>query len=78
MTNAKYQAKRLSQSPDSLLGQLNRIITEYSDREGTEPHRAIRDVLTDVRHLCDIRKFDFSALDRDGYEVYLQELGGVR
>lgn len=78
MTNAKYQAARLVQMPDSLLGQLSRIITEYSEREGTELHCAIRDVLTDVRHLCDIREFDFAALDTDAYQVYLQELGGVQ
>jgi len=77
MTNAKAQAARLKQTPDSLLGQLSRIITKYADREGTEFNCAIRDTLTDLRHLCDIHGLEWAWLDEQAYDVYLEELGAT-
>ncbi|WP_065321764.1 hypothetical protein [Tritonibacter mobilis] len=41
---------------------------------------AVRDVLTDLRHLCDLMGWDFADLDRDAHETYFRELsecGGV-
>jgi hypothetical protein len=77
MTNAKAQAARLKKMPNSLLGQLSRIITKYADREGTELHCAIRDTLTDIRHLCDIHGLEWGGLDEQAYDVYLEELGAA-
>lgn len=74
MTNARYQANRLAGTPNSLLGQLSRIVTDYSEREGTELHCAIRDALIDLRHLCDIHGFDFGELDTDAHRGYLAGL----
>jgi len=77
MTSAHYQANRLAESPDSLLGQISRIVTDYSEFEGIELHCAIRDTLTDLRHLCDIHGFDFGELDGDAHEGYIEELGAA-
>jgi hypothetical protein len=32
------------------------------------------DMLTDLRHLCDARAWDFDALDRIAYQHYTEEL----
>jgi hypothetical protein len=77
MTNANAQAARLKKAPNSLLGQLSRIITKYADREGTEFNCAIRDTLTDIRHLCDIHGLEWAALDEQAYDVYREELGAA-
>jgi hypothetical protein len=74
MTIADSQVARLAQL-DSLLGRLARNITEYSEREGIELHCAIRDAVSDIRHLCDIHRLDFEALEDQAREMYLEELG---
>lgn len=73
-TNTEFQAAELARS-DSLRGQLNRIISDHSERERTELHCAIRDALTEIRHLCDIHQLDFDALNDRAIEVYREELG---
>lgn len=34
---------------------------------------AVIELLADLRHLCDGRQWDFSDLDRKGYQRYLEE-----
>lgn len=40
---------------------------------GIEEQSALRDVLTDLRHLSDERELDFHAAVDGSYEVYLEE-----
>jgi len=47
-----------------------------------DPHGArgnVTDMLTDLRHLCDVKGWDFADLDRQAYQRYLteKEAGGV-
>ncbi|MFV1626843.1 hypothetical protein VWY34_14240 [Phaeobacter sp. JH20_02] len=40
---------------------------------------AVRDVLTDLRHLCDLMGWDFAQMDKEahrGYQVELSDCGG--
>ena len=53
MTNAEYQAKRLVQGP-SLLAALHRVFESHCEEQALEPVSALRDALTDMRHLADI------------------------
>jgi len=36
----------------------------------------VTDALTDLRHLCDRRGWDFGARDRSAYSHYIEELNG--
>ena len=41
-----------------------------------DPHGArcnVTDMLTDLRHLCDVNGWDFADLDRQAYEHYIGE-----
>jgi hypothetical protein len=47
-----------------------------------DPHGARRnviDMLTDLRHLCDVKGWDFADLDRHAYQHYVteKEAGGL-
>jgi hypothetical protein len=76
MTNAEYQAKRLAEGL-SLLAALHKVIEEHCEEQGLEPVSALRDALTDMRHLADVYHLDFGALDHYAHEGYLEELGAV-
>ena len=52
----------------------DQAILVYASRQGTTVDRAVSDALVDIRHLCDIWRLDFGALDDDAYEGYLEEL----
>lgn len=41
--------------------------------EGTEEQSALRDILTDLRHLSDHMGLDYHAAEEGSYEVYLEE-----
>lgn len=71
-TNAEYQKFRLGQGP-SLLKDLRDTIERYCEEQGTETEATIRDVLTDLRHLCDVHDLDFGEIDRRAYEGYCEE-----
>lgn len=73
MTNAEYQANRLTQGP-SLLVALNRVIKKHCREQDLEPASALRDALTDMRHLADVYALDFGALDSQAHDGYLEEL----
>jgi hypothetical protein len=56
-----------------LFGKLRTLLATYKKQEGTTDQGALRDSLTDLRHLADEQGLDFfKALD-GSYEVYLQE-----
>ena len=74
MTNSQYQRKLIKKHPDALIAQLRRAILVYACQQGTTADRAVVDALVDIRHLCDIWRLDFGALDDDAYGGYLEEL----
>jgi hypothetical protein len=76
MTNAEYQKKRIAQGP-CLLATLHKVIEAHCEEHGMEPVSALRDALTDMRHLADIYQLDFGELDHDAYEGYIEEMGAV-
>jgi hypothetical protein len=76
MTNAQHQAKRLANGP-SLLAALHKVIDAHCEEQGLETVSALRDALTDMRHLADIYRLDFGELDHDAHEGYIEELGAV-
>lgn len=44
---------------------------------GEEPATALKDLLGDLRHLCDALGLDFAAIDDSAYSAYQEELGGI-
>jgi len=76
MTNAQFQKRRIAQGP-SLLAALHKVLESHCEEQGLEPVSALRDALTDMRHLADIYQLDFGELDQYAHEGYLEELGAV-
>lgn len=70
--NKELQEHRLRLGP-SLLVTLNDAITGYAETEGTDIDCAIRDALTDIRHLCDVHGLDYGDIDERAYSGYLEE-----
>lgn len=50
---------------------LNTVLKSLYDDEGKECN--VIDILTDIRHLCDVNDWDYSKLDRIAYSHYSQE-----
>lgn len=76
MTNAEYQRKRIKQGP-CLIATLHRAIRRHCREQGIEPESALRDAMTDMRHLADIYRLNFAEVDSDAYDGYREELAGV-
>jgi hypothetical protein len=74
MTNAQYQRGRAKGDPSALIAQLRRALVTYARKEGTSVERAVVDSLVDIRHLCDVWRLDFAALDDDSHGGYIEEL----
>lgn len=72
-TNAAYQRHRIRTTPKSLAAGLKKLLLGYGKSEGVNHRSAIRDALTDLRHLCDIYGLDFGELDGGAYQGYLEE-----
>lgn len=53
--------------------QIEKTAREYAEREGTSFEFAIRDVLTDVMHLCDKHGIDFDLRLAGASDVYEEE-----
>jgi hypothetical protein len=59
-----------------------KAIEDYTESQWTpgpredqdHAHQAIKDVLCDLRHLCDRTGVEFDAADRGAYEMYRAEL----
>jgi hypothetical protein len=49
------------------------ILKEQQEDEGCDKQAALRDILTDIRHLCDEFALDFYEALNGSYEVYLEE-----
>jgi hypothetical protein len=77
MTNAEYQKNRIAQGP-SLLAVLYQVIEKHCEEQGLEPVSALRDALTDMRHLADIYQLDFGELEHYAYEGYIEEMGDAQ
>jgi hypothetical protein len=73
MTNTEHQKKRIAQGP-SLLAALHKVLESHWEEQGLEPVSALRDALTDMRHLADIYQLDFGELDHYAYEGYIEEV----
>jgi phosphoribosylformylglycinamidine (FGAM) synthase PurS component len=52
---------------------LDRLIADMADAEGTTLQAALRDVLTDLRHLAITKNLDFEAAERAAAEVFIEE-----
>jgi len=52
---------------------LNLLLNSYSAEEGTTPQNALRDILTDLRHLADDLALDFDLAGIASEEVYDEE-----
>lgn len=73
MTSTEYQKQRLNDPCGSYIAKLAAVIREYMETEGTGYDCALRDTLTDIRHLCDIEGLDYAAIDDRAHEVYTDE-----
>jgi hypothetical protein len=49
------------------------LTTVYNDTSD----KAIANILSDLRHLCDAKRLDFAKLDRKAYRAYADEMGGA-
>ena len=53
---------------------LRRLLARaYDPGKGADPEN-IADMLTDLRHLCDVQGLDFGECDRIAYQNYLSEM----
>lgn len=50
------------------------LIEEYAEEEGTNEQGALRDILTDLRHIADDKDLDFDFAGVGSEEVYNEEL----
>ena len=64
-------------TPQQRAKSLTTILTKTYDPHGAQEN--VTDMLTDLRHLCDVKGWDFADLDRQAYQRYLteKEAGGV-
>ena len=58
-------------TPKTRARELNKILKATYDEHGKEAN--IVDMLTDLRHVCDAKEWDFGKLDKTAYEHYLVE-----
>ncbi len=52
---------------------LKRILSRYAKEQDCEPQSALRDLLTDLRHLADDLDLDLHAAIDGSYKAYLEE-----
>ena len=53
---------------------LGRLLETYAREQGCEPQSALRDLLTDLRHLSDEMGMDFPKASDGSYDSYLEEI----
>jgi hypothetical protein len=58
---------------DNIRTPLERMLDSYTGSVGTDLSCAVRDLLTELMHLCDDNRVDFDDLRRAAGEVYRQE-----
>lgn len=49
------------------------VVNNYIRRDGTYISAAVRDILTDLMHLCEAKKINFEDRVRSAREVFVQE-----
>lgn len=57
---------------------LKRLLTRYAKTQDCDPQSAMRDLLTDLRHLADEEELDLYAAFDGSYEAYLEERAEAR
>ena len=62
---------------DMQLG-LRELLAAWDDDQRCGKQPAVRDLLTDLRHYCDVEQLDFYAACDGSYKVYLEERGRRR
>jgi len=55
---------------NELKTELRKVIEKYSDKEECDMQSAIRDALTDMRHLCDDVNLSYAWVDCGAADVY--------
>jgi len=50
------------------------VLEQYKEDQGIEDEAAMRDLLTDARHICDSLGLDYGECYKNAYEVYIEEL----
>lgn len=58
-------------TPKARARTLHKELKRLYDEAG--PPENVTDMLVDLRHLCDVRGWDFADLDRQAYQHYLVE-----
>jgi len=58
---------------DDIRTGLRALLRDYMNAAGTSQSGAVRDLLTELMHLCDSRGLDFSGRVRLALEVYREE-----
>jgi len=58
---------------DDIRTPLEEMLSSYGDLAGTDRNCAIRDLLTELMHLCDDSRLDFAGRLRAARETYRQE-----
>lgn len=57
----------------TLLEKLDTLIAELANAEGTTLQSALRDVLTDLRHIAVAKNLDFELADQGAVQVFEEE-----
>ncbi len=63
---------------DDLKQPLDRLLSRYMHRAGTDVAGAVRDVLTELLHFCDRHDLDFAEREHQARQVYIEELEQAR
>jgi len=58
---------------NELKNELRKVIEKYADKEECDMQSAVRDSLTDIRHICDDLKLSFAWVDCGAADVYDEE-----
>lgn len=59
------------ETPQERAKELEKILRRMFDPQAKEEN--VIDILSDLRHLCDMRGWDFGELDRIAYQHYVPE-----
>ena len=64
-------------TPKQRTKSLTTLLNKTYDPHGAQEN--VVDMLADLRHLCDVKGWDFADLDRQAYQHYIEEkfAGGV-
>jgi hypothetical protein len=63
----------MTQEISTLRQALMPILDEYETEQGCSSFSAMRDLLIDIRHICDEKEIDYHVCQDASYGVYLEE-----